>query len=213
MLTMACPSARIDVASTVVRLALRFVVSDHGWSECSHGRPCSCLSVADRVPGGADVLDVFVVRDEPAACQEAVDAAMGSRVRSVVLWNEPEGLIAACDSLQRQMAVIPLRVLELAAMAPKLSVRQRETLRLLARGLEHVDRRCVAAVGVDRQAGHRRAAAAVRRPEPDGTGVVGRLPRVRVAAAPSATVGRESSTDVTVRPRSARSRRQCATGC
>jgi DNA-binding NarL/FixJ family response regulator len=51
-----------------------------------------------------------------------------------VLWDEPEGVSAACEGLGEGLAVIPLRVLELGSRAPKLSDRQRETLRLLARG-------------------------------------------------------------------------------
>ena len=127
-------SVRIEVASTVVRLALRFVVAERGWADCEHTGACGCRTVRDRIPSGGGVLDVLVVRDEPAACQDALNAAIGARVRSVVLWHEPEGLAAALDGLESDMTVIPTRVVELAALAPRLSERQRETLRLLAKG-------------------------------------------------------------------------------
>jgi DNA-binding CsgD family transcriptional regulator len=127
-------SARIDIGSTVVRLALRFVVAERGWAECGHEGRCGCVTVSDRLPAGAAPLDVLIVRDEPAACQDAIEAAVAARVRAVVLWNEPEGLAAACEGLGSRMAMIPHRVLELGALAPRLTQRQRDTLRLLAKG-------------------------------------------------------------------------------
>ena len=138
MLTETC-SVRLEVASTLVRLALLYVIGDRGWGTCAHEGACRCLVVSDRLPAGRCPIDVLVVRDEPAACQDAIQAALSGRVRSVVLWNEPEGIAAACEGLGEGLAVIPLRVLELGSRAPRLSDRQRETLCLLARGTSSTD--------------------------------------------------------------------------
>jgi len=128
-------SARIDVSSTVVRLALLYVAHDSGWDECpDHDASCGCITVSDRVPAQPGRVDVLVVRDEPAACQDGVRAALDGRVGAIVLWNAPEDLRLACEGLEAGLTVIPRRVIDLGAMAPRLTQRQRETLKLLARG-------------------------------------------------------------------------------
>jgi DNA-binding NarL/FixJ family response regulator len=125
----------VDVASTVVRLALRYVARDADWAECAPcPLGCGCLVVADRVVVGDRRTDVLVVRDDPASCQAAVAAVAEGDVAGVVLWSEPDDLRAVCDGIRQGLTVVPRRVIELGALAPRLSDRQRETLRLLAMG-------------------------------------------------------------------------------
>lgn len=128
-------SVRVDVSSSVVRLALCYVARDAGLLLCQDiTGACRCIVVHDRLPLGSGSIDVLVVQDSPAGCQEALAATLDGRVRSVVLWNEPDGLALACHGFGTGQAVIPNRVLELAACAPRMTDRQRETLRLLAQG-------------------------------------------------------------------------------
>ena len=54
--------------------------------------------------------------------------------RSLVLWDEPETLASAVGLLHRGATYVPERVLQLAQNAPRLTARQRRTLRLLAAG-------------------------------------------------------------------------------
>lgn len=126
----------IDVGSVVVRLALTHVSEDCGWRVClQHQASCRGLVVADRQfssCGGR--LDVLVSRDDPASCQEAVDAVLEGRARAVVIWDEPEALPTTVDAVQRGSAVLPQRVITLAHAAPRLTDRQRRTLRLIAAG-------------------------------------------------------------------------------
>lgn len=128
-------SVRVEVASAVVRLALLYVAQDAGWRECPHADPCGCLLVSDRwAASSTRRVDVLVTPDEPAACQRAIDATLHGLVRAVVLWNEPAGLASACAALQADLTMIPTRVIELAGLAPRLTDRQSDTLRLLAAG-------------------------------------------------------------------------------
>jgi DNA-binding CsgD family transcriptional regulator len=127
-------SVRIDVGSTVVRLALLYVAGEGGWTVCEHEGPCRCHRISDRLPAPPGCLDVAVVNPEPAPCQDAIEATLAGRVRAVVLASEPEGLTAACAGLADRLTVIPTQVIELGALAPRLSDRQRATLRLLAKG-------------------------------------------------------------------------------
>lgn len=132
----------VDVRSTVVNLALTHIADEAGWARCSDEPTCDCLAVSDRcAPEGEPALDVLVVRDEPAACQEAVAAVMAGRARSIVLWDEPESLGVVLAALGREAVLIPERALDLARRAPQVTDRQREALRLLAAG---VSSRCIA---------------------------------------------------------------------
>lgn len=124
---------RIDVESVVVRLALLHVAEALGRSRCSHQARCACPQVADRGAPGS-VIDVLVTHDDPLSCQRAIDAAMDGRARAVVLWDEPHALGLALDAVARRSLLLPARVLELAASAPRLSARQERTLRLVALG-------------------------------------------------------------------------------
>jgi DNA-binding NarL/FixJ family response regulator len=125
---------RLDLSSSVVRLALRYVTEDSGWHLCgSHMEGCPCLLVADRAIEGVRT-DVLVVRDDAARCQDGLDAILDGRARALVLWDEPETLISAVDLLQRGASYVPERVLRLAQGAPRLTPRQRRTLRLLSAG-------------------------------------------------------------------------------
>lgn len=129
------PPVRVDISSTLVRLAVLYVAADTGPGVCEHDGACHCVRVSDRLPRPGDLLDVLVVTADPAACQDAIDATLKGRVRSVILDATPEGLGAAYTGLAEGLTVIPTKVIELAGLAPKLSDRQRETLRLLARGV------------------------------------------------------------------------------
>jgi len=140
MLTTSLPEAglgtkvRIDVGSTVVRLALRYVALERGWEVCTgaHGT-CRCVQVNDHCSSSTTV-DVLVVRDTPSACQNALQAVLAGYARAVVLWDEPTGLTAALEALAHRATVIPERVIELAHEAPELTDRQCQTLRLVAAG-------------------------------------------------------------------------------
>jgi DNA-binding CsgD family transcriptional regulator len=134
VLTSGAASVRVEVASTVVRLALLYVARDGGWGVCEHEGRCGCRRVSDRLPVGPDCLDVAVANPEPASCQAAIEATLAGQVRAVVLASEPEDLTAACAGLAEGLTVIPTRVIELGSLAPKLTERQRATLRLLAKG-------------------------------------------------------------------------------
>lgn len=127
---------RVDVTSVVVRLALRYVMDEQGWSTCAHPRvACTCLVVSDRPPAPADRrVDVLVSRDDPAACQCALDAVLSGAVRSVLLWDEPEALVTTVEAIRLGSAVIPTRVIDLALEAPRLTERQRRTVHLIAAG-------------------------------------------------------------------------------
>ena len=126
----------IGVSSVVVRLALLHVAQGVGWTPCAHLPPCGCLRLTDRA---SDVPrdEVLVVRDAPAPCQDALDAVLHGRARSVVLWTDPEALVVVLAAVPHRTIVIPDRVVELAAAAPRLSPRQRDTLRLVALGLSN----------------------------------------------------------------------------
>ena len=126
---------RVEVESAVVRLALRYVTEDCGWHLChTHPSGCECLLVADRTTAQGRRTDVLIVRDDVAACQGALDAVLAGRARSLVLWDDPEALASAVELLHRGATYVPERVLHLAQNAPRLTVRQRRTLRLLAAG-------------------------------------------------------------------------------
>ncbi len=124
---------RIDVASIVVRLALSYVAEDRGWGVCDH-ISCRCVRISDSIRCETDRVDVLVIRDDPAACQDALDAVLAGRARSVVLWDEPETLTATVEALRQGAAVVPERVIALAQDVPRLSQRHRQTLRLVAAG-------------------------------------------------------------------------------
>jgi len=145
MLTIEQPQAphilrvHIDIVSVVVRLALRYVSEERGWNVCaSGGDRCTCLRVSDR-RHGRSAVDVLVVRDTPSACQDALQAVLDGGARAVVLWDEPTALGAAIEALQHRATVIPERVIHLAQDAPRLSVRQLHTLRLVAAGRSNTD--------------------------------------------------------------------------
>jgi DNA-binding NarL/FixJ family response regulator len=123
----------IEVSSVVVRLALLHVTEEVGWCPCRHPAPCPCVRVTDDAvrSGPAPIL---VVRDRAAECLEALRALTDGRVRALVLWDEPETLVAALEALGHDACLVPRRVIELAASAPRLSHRQRATLRMLALG-------------------------------------------------------------------------------
>jgi hypothetical protein len=82
----------------------------------------------------------------------AVEAAVQARVRAVVLWDAPEDLNHACEGIDAGLTVIPRRVVGLGALAPRLTPRQREILRVLARGTPAAHRRGAPAIGIHRQA-------------------------------------------------------------
>jgi DNA-binding NarL/FixJ family response regulator len=128
-------AVRIEVASVVVRLALSYVSEERGWRVCpgDHER-CQCLVVSDRRHGGGEAIDVLVSRDTPSDCQQALDAVWGGAARAVVLWDEPESLAYAIEALEQHATIIPERVIQLAHDAPRLSDRQRRTLRLVGAG-------------------------------------------------------------------------------
>jgi DNA-binding NarL/FixJ family response regulator len=127
-------SARVDVESVVVRLALLHITEGAGWATCDHtDRDCSCARIADRCPSEGRV-SVLVVRDEPAACQDAIAAIVQGRAGSIVLWNEPGALPIALDAIAERSTLVPTRVFDLASEAPQVSDRQRRVLRLMAAG-------------------------------------------------------------------------------
>ena len=127
---------RLDVASVVVRLALRYVAEERGWTTCdAHRSTCACLGVSDRPPPVSGMrLDVLITKDSPAACQGALDAVLGGVARAVVLWDEPESLGTAVEAIQFGSVVIPERVIDLALEAPRLTERQHRTVHLVAAG-------------------------------------------------------------------------------
>ncbi len=137
MLAEVAPFARqrgmvaIDVASVVVRLALLHVAEEAGWYPCRHHDSCDCVRISDHVSGGRLVL---VVRDRAAECQQALEAVTTGQARAVVLWDEPETLLAAFEALCHDACLVPRRVVDLAASAPRLTQRQHATLRMLALG-------------------------------------------------------------------------------
>jgi DNA-binding CsgD family transcriptional regulator len=123
---------RLEVSSVVVRLALLHVAETAGWCRCNHTASCACVSITDG-PGGSTV-DVLVVQDRPAACQEAVRKVMGGQARGAVLWDEPESLLTVLEGFAHDSVVISRRVIDLASAAPAVSERQLRTLRLVAMG-------------------------------------------------------------------------------
>lgn len=128
-------AVRIEVASVVVRLALSYVSEERGWRVCQRDHECCrCLVVTDRPPDQGGSVDVLVSRDTPSDCQQALDAVWGGAVRAVVLWDEPESLAPALEALAQRATIIPERVIQLAHDAPRLSARQRRTLRLVGAG-------------------------------------------------------------------------------
>ena len=133
LVTATTRSVRIQVSSVVVRLALMHVAESVGWRSCSHEIGCTCLVLTDRCPAdGAN--HVLVVQDTPAACMDALDHVIGGRARSVVLWNEPETLATVFDAIHHRSTIVPDRVIVLATHAPRLTLRQRDTLRLVGLG-------------------------------------------------------------------------------
>lgn len=134
MLTLQGVAIRLEVSSGVVRLALRYVAEDRGGRICcAHTGSCRCLLVTD-LSSCTVKMDVLIVRDQVAACQDSLDAVIAGRARALVLWDEPETLATAIELLTAGGSYVPERVLHLAQDAPRLTVRQRRTLRLLAAG-------------------------------------------------------------------------------
>ena len=126
---------RLEVSSRVVRLALRYVAEDAGWRLCGgHPPTCPCCLVADHATAVGPRVDVLVVRDDVASCQDALDLMLSGRARSLVLWDEPEALTSAVELLRSGATYVPERVLCLAQHAPRLTRRQRRTLQLVAAG-------------------------------------------------------------------------------
>ncbi len=127
---------QIDVSSQVVRLALSYVVTDGGWALCTaHHDHCRCVRVVDNSRRRAhDRAEIVVVRDTPNDCQDALDAILAGTTRAIVLWDEPETLQDAIVAAGNGAALIPSRVLQLAHDAPRISARQRRTLKLVAAG-------------------------------------------------------------------------------
>ena len=123
----------LEVSSVVVRLALLHVAEQAGWQRCGHEDRCRCVVVTDRPPTGY-ARHVLVVRDVPADCQAGLDAVMEGRACSVVLWDEPETLATVFEALEHESVLVPRRVVELASSAPRLTPRQRSTLRLVSIG-------------------------------------------------------------------------------
>lgn len=133
-------SVRIDVASVLVRLALTYVAEEQGWRVCEGTHNCCrCVVVSDRRPNRDGSVDVLISRDTPSDCQQALDAIMDGRARTVVLWDEPISLAAAIEALQQRAAVIPERVIRLAHDAPRLNMRQRRALTLVAAGRSNAE--------------------------------------------------------------------------
>ncbi len=137
--TMLKPGVRhpvqVEVGVVVVQLALLYVIESNGWERCPHTTQCDCHVVADSEPRQhAPPIDVLVVRDAPAACQAGLECVVSGRASSLVLWDAPESLQLALEGLCQGNAVIPRRVIDLARAAPRLTRRQRDTLRLLALG-------------------------------------------------------------------------------
>lgn len=126
-------SLRIDVRSVLVRLALTYVAEEQGWVVCRDESDRDCLHVADSCSANGPI-DVLVIRDKPSDCQRALDAVLSGAARAVVLWDDPTNLATAIDALRLGSAMIPARVIELAQEAPRLTPRQRQTLRLVAAG-------------------------------------------------------------------------------
>jgi DNA-binding CsgD family transcriptional regulator len=126
-------TVRVAVESTVVRFALLHVIDTSGWQLCAHTEPCRCLTLADRASVDRPST-VLVVRDAPGPCLESINDVMAGRALGVVLWNEPEALAAVFEAVRFQSTVIPSRAIELATNAPRLTIRQRDTLRLLGAG-------------------------------------------------------------------------------
>lgn len=126
---------QIDVTSQVVRLALSYIAEDGGWMLCTnHHDQCRCVRVVDNVRRDPDGAQIVVVRDTPSDCQDALDAILAGAARAVVLWDEPEALRHAITVACNGSAFIPGRVIELAHDAPRISARQRRTLKLVAAG-------------------------------------------------------------------------------
>lgn len=133
----ACPGlVHIDVTSHVVRLALSYIAEDNGWTLCTnHSTHCPCVRIVDNDRRRAhDRAEIVVVRDTPKDCQDALDAILAGTARAVVLWDEPETLQDAIIAAGNGAALIPGRVLQLAHDAPRISARQRRTLKLVAAG-------------------------------------------------------------------------------
>ena len=124
----------LDVTSTVTRLALSYVIDQAGWDRCDHATPCRCLRVADHLGASSRRVDIVVTRAEPAACHDAIQAVVAGRARAIILNDEPEQLGPTVDALVTGRMTMPQRALELSLAAPRLSGRQRDTLRLLATG-------------------------------------------------------------------------------
>ena len=125
---------RVDVSSSVVRLALLYVVDQLGRARCLDIEVCDCIRISDRVGDVTEVIDVLVTRDQPVACQEAIGAVLQGQARALVLWNEPESLLMTLESLEHGASLIPSRAIELSLSAPRLSQRHKDTLRHLAAG-------------------------------------------------------------------------------
>lgn len=126
-------TVRVEVSAAVVRLALSHVAQSAGWRTCAHAGSCGCLLLTD-VGGARNHRSIRVVRDTPAECLDALELVMNGHACSLVLWNEPEALVAIFEAVRHSATVIPNRIIELATLAPRLSERQRSTLRLLASG-------------------------------------------------------------------------------
>lgn len=135
-------AVRISVSSVLVRLALSYVTEERGWLVCPGHETCRCVVVADRPPPAGTSIDVLVARDTPSDCQEALDAVLTGAARAVVLWDDPTSLPCAIDALRSQASIIPERVIRLAQDAPRLSARQRRTLKLLGAGRSNSEISC-----------------------------------------------------------------------
>lgn len=124
----------------MVRLALSYVSEERGWTVWPDGHGgCDCIQVSDQLRSHRQRVDVLVATDDPAACQEALDAVLAGRARSVVLWDEPGALGTTIDALRNGSAVVPERVISLALDAPRINERQRRTLRLVAAGRSNAE--------------------------------------------------------------------------
>jgi DNA-binding CsgD family transcriptional regulator len=125
-------SLHVAVASRVLHHALLHVAEAAGWQPTLHGGPGVAV-VSDRLSEEWEI-DVLVVQPTPLGSRGGMEAVTAGRARAVLCADEPDALPSALGNVTEDWCLLPVRVIELAAMLPVLTGRQREIARAIVAG-------------------------------------------------------------------------------
>jgi DNA-binding NarL/FixJ family response regulator len=130
-------AAFIDVRDEVGAAALCFLVERSGRFLDHHGDGGSWM-VSDRLDRRR-VIDVLVCGATLLDAQAAVLEFGAGRARSVVCLDQPGQVVDALDALDRDLCLLPSRVIERANAAPRLHARQALVLRAVMAGQSNAE--------------------------------------------------------------------------